>query len=104
MYIISVNNLDKAGRVNVNGLFGAEKVENVVLAVDVGIEQIEVVPVSADEKPAFGVIQKIDEKNRLVLPLWIRNELQGCKKICLVAEDDRRFLSPKTGSIIPWGE
>ncbi len=101
MYIISVNDVDKSGRVNVSGLFGAEKVENVILAVDVGTEQIEVIP--ADKNPAFGIPQKIDDKNRLVLPKWLCKELGDCARICLVVDGDRRFLSPKTGSIIPSG-
>lgn len=102
MYIIGINDVDKNGRVNVSGLFGAEKVENVILAVDVGTEQVEVI--LAEKNPGFGIPQKIDDKNRLVLPKWIRKELGNCAEVCLVVHDDRRFLSPKTGSIIPSGE
>lgn len=102
MYIIAINDVDKSGRVNVNGLFGAKKVENVVLAVDVDTEQIEVIPV--DGEPAFGVVQKIDDKNRLILPTWVRNELGDSRKLCLVIHDERRFLSPRTGSVIAGGK
>ncbi len=102
MYIIGINDVDKNGRVNVSGLFGAEKVENVILAVDVGTEQVEVI--LAEKNPGFGIPQKIDDKNRLVLPKWLCRELGDSARICLVVDGDRRFLSPKTGSIIAGGE
>ncbi len=111
MHIIAINGVDKSGRVNVNGLFGAKKVETVVLAVDVETEMIEVIPIdeeltelSSGTPLPFGIPQKIDDKNRLVLPMWLRDELAGCKNLCLIVDGDRRFLSPRTGSIIAGGK
>ena len=100
MYISGKTKVDSQGRVNLNGLFRSDKMpKQVVLVVDVEKEMILVM--DEDKAPDFGVVQKIDKKSRLIIPEWIREEVGNAKEFFLVIDEDKKYISPKTGDILP---
>ncbi len=99
MYIIGKVKADCQGRINVSNLFKGQTPKQVVLVVDVEQEQILIL--NTDEKCDFGAIQTIDEKNRLILPKWILEEVGNYREFFLVVENGKKYISPKTGDILP---
>ena len=100
MYIIGVTKIDKQGRVLISGLFGEEKISKVIVAVDVESESIILLP--ADKGSNFGIPINVDDKNRIFLPKWIRDELESVEELTLVVDGDNHYLMPKTGSVLPY--
>ena len=103
MHIIGKTTVDEQGRVSISAFNSPVKMSNIVIAVEVGAEMI----VLLDDKPEVaGVRQKVDKKGRVILPKWLREEL-GKKdgendelELFLIVDGDKKYLSPKTGSII----
>ena len=100
MYIIGVSKIDKQGRVLITGLFGKKEVKRVLAVVDVGYESILLLPLEDDQEIEFGIPLTIDEKNRLIIPKWMRAEIPGITELSLMIDNDKHYLSPKTGSIL----
>ena len=98
MYIIGKSTVDKQGRVVISGLF-KEPVQQVVIVTDPETEMILLLPVSEGD-PSFGVPLNVDSKNRIFLPKWIKQELGDHKDLLLIVDNDKHYLSPKTGYII----
>ncbi len=104
MYIVGTTEMDGQGRININGLFGNKDIHSVVVMIDPEEEAILLQPILDDLEEAniaYGVPSKIDDKNRLTIPKWIRDELGTTTKFSLVYNDGDYYIFPKTGSLIP---
>ena len=104
MYIVGTTEIDRQGRINISGLFGSRKVRKVVVAIDPGEEAILLKPIPEGSEEAdidSGVPSKIDDKNRIIVPKWVRDELGTTTKFSLVYNNGDYYIFPKTGSLIP---
>ena len=102
MYIYGKTRMDKSGRILLTDFFSPEEPpKSIVLAVDVGLQQIFVN--KDDRRSEFGASIPLDEKNRAIIPRWLRQELKPHlnegRELFFIIEGDKRYLSPKSGSI-----
>ena len=104
MYIVGTTEMDSQGRINVNRLFGNKKIQNAIVTIDPEEEAILLHPILDNLEEAdiaFGIPSKIDDKNRLTIPKWVRNELGTTTKFSLVYNNGNYYIFPRTGSLIP---
>ena len=96
--------VDKQGRINISGLFDGNP-KQIVPVVDINSEMVQLIPVdNYDNKLNFGIPVNVDDKNRIVLPKWIRDELEEAIELLFIIDGEKRLLSPRTGSIIAGGK
>ena len=101
-YITGKAKIDSQGRINVGNLFQQGKMPSqIILVVDVEQEQILILDAGEKDYGFGGIPQKIDSKNRLIIPKWILEEIGGYKEVFLVDEDGEKYISVKTGNILP---
>ncbi|MBR0480135.1 hypothetical protein IJJ49_02660 [Candidatus Saccharibacteria bacterium] len=98
--IVGKSKVDSQGRVNLAGLFYPEFPKEVVVSIDSEMEMIEITPATEDE-PKFGTRLQIDDKKRLVIPKWIREEFSEKAELLLIQADQKKYLSVKTGNLLP---
>ena len=97
MYVLGESRIDSQGRTIIAELFGNQKPSEVVLAIDIDKEMIAIIPVS--KAPDFGTKTPVDDKNRIVIPKWMRSQL-GVNEVYLVYDNGTHYLSPKTGNLL----
>ncbi|MBO7132129.1 AbrB/MazE/SpoVT family DNA-binding domain-containing protein [Candidatus Saccharibacteria bacterium] len=103
MYIYGKTHIDKNDRILLSGFFAPEELPGkIVLVVDAGMEMITVI--KAEEKPELGTAIPVDEKGRVTLPKWLREELKPSlndeNELFFVYDGGKRYISPKTGDIL----
>ena len=101
MICVGIGKIDQQGRILIGDLFrgGADTPKNVQLVIDIDREMIEIIP-EDDAERKYGKPSILDEKGRVVIPKWIREELDERNEFLFIIDDNRLFLSPKTGKII----
>ena len=97
MYVLGESHIDRQGRVIIAEFFGNQKPREVVLAVNVDKEMIVVIP--ASKAPDFGTKTPVDDKNRIIIPKWMRSQL-GVNEVYLIYDDGAHYISPKTGDLL----
>lgn len=103
MYIYGKTAIDKNGRILLSDFFSSEELpKKVALAVDVKLRQI--VVLESNKRPEFGASIPLDEKNRIIIPKWLREELEPSlnekKELFFVYDEGKRYLSPKSDNIL----
>jgi len=74
MYIIDTRSIDKQGRVTISGLF--EKTpEEIIVAFNTETKRIDILD-SAQTPFRTSSTQKVDAKNRISIPSWLRKEIE----------------------------
>ena len=96
MRCVGIEESDRQGRILISNLFDNTP-NSVQIVIDIDREMIEIIP--KDTAGEYGKLSQVDEKGRIIIPKWIRDELDGKNKFLLIIDDNRLFLSPKTGKI-----
>ena len=100
MYIVGKTQADKQNRVSISGLYRQDQIPTeIVLVIDFEREAIRIL--EASEAPNFGIRQKINGKPRLFIPKWMMEEAGNNRDFFLIIDGDKKYLSPKTGNVLP---
>ena len=101
-YIVSQQSLDNQGRINIGNLYESNPAQ-IVVAVEAETKRI--LFFTPEQAQGWGVVQNVDNKSRIVLPKWLREELGEDARLNLVIEtaengEIRRYAKLKTNSIL----
>ena len=100
MYIVNKVKADNDGRIVITGLFGYGKVpKKVVLVVDG--EKGQIIVMTPEEAPDFGIVSNVENKNRVVLPRWMLEETATRDFLLIIDDDGKKYISPKNGNVLP---
>ena len=97
MYIIGSTKVDKYGRVLLSGLIDHKETPKVIAVIDTAYSDLKfgiaIALFPSDEDDDFGLPITVDDKNRVVLPRWIRDELGSkTQKVYLAVDKDSRGM------------
>ena len=101
-YIVSQQSLDSQGRIGVGSLYENNPAQ-IVVAVEAETKRI--LFLNPEQAQGWGIKQTVDNKGRIVLPKWLREELGEDARLNLVIEtaengEIRRYAKLKTNSIL----
>ena len=100
MYIVGTTKISSQGRIVLTSLFGEKKVKKILPVLDPENEAILLLPIEDDKEVTYGIPSNVDDKNRFIIPRWIRSEF-GTGEAILLVDDDKHYIAPKTGHLLP---
>ena len=102
LYIYGAQKIRSQGRLVVTEYFAPEKTPRKVLLV-IDADKKSIVLFDADSHPEQpGIRFCIDERNRIWLPKWILEELEGNEEVVFIYDDQTKtkFISPKSKALL----
>lgn len=77
-----------------------KKVKKILPVLDPENKAILLLPIEDDKEVTYGTPSNIDDKNRFIIPRWIRGEF-GTGEAILLVDGDKHYIAPKTGHLLP---